>query len=128
VQNINSKPKAFWQYINWRLKIRPSISELLSISELRRIASGSVESSDSEMATLFNDYFSSVFTVEDTTVIPTLLYLLLIYIIDFNPKIVFNKVMNLPSDKSPSPRWLTNSINKLVNLCCSNINYIYQVI
>ena len=64
VQNVKSKPKAFWQYINSRLKIRPSTSELLS-------PSGSTVCSDFEMAALFNDYFSSVFTVEDTSVVPT---------------------------------------------------------
>ena len=41
------------------MKTRSVISELLS-------PNGSLVNSDSEMATLFNDYFSSVFTCEDT--------------------------------------------------------------
>jgi len=55
-------------------------------------------SSDSEMATLFNNYFSTVFTNEDTTSIlaidttgstpiPESIY--------FTPDIVFDKIMNI---------------------------------
>ena len=88
VQNVHSKPKAFWQYINSRLKVRPSISELFA-------PDGSSVSSDSEMATLLNDYFSSVFTVEDTTTIPiahTTASTSATDSIDFTPSIVSAKL------------------------------------
>ena len=60
IQKIKSKPKAFWQYVNSKVKTRPNITELLC-------SDGTAEGSDAEMATMFNDYFSSVFTCEDTT-------------------------------------------------------------
>ena len=63
-QNVNSRPKAFWRYINSRIKIHPNIAELLC-------SDGSTVCSDAEKATIFNEYFSSVFTVEDTTTIST---------------------------------------------------------
>ena len=63
VQNIKSKPKAFWQCINSKVKTRPSITELLR-------SDGTTSSSDAEMANLFNDYFSSTFTDEDATSFP----------------------------------------------------------
>ena len=47
-----------------RTKIHPSITELLT-------SDGSTVCSDPEMATLFNGYFSTAFTCEDTTTIPT---------------------------------------------------------
>ena len=63
-QNIKSKPKAFWQYINSKVKTHPNITELLH-------SDGTIASSDTEMATMFNNYFSSVFTCKDTTSLPT---------------------------------------------------------
>ena len=59
-QGVKSRP---WQYVNSRTKICHSITELLS-------ADGSAIHPDTEMATLFNEYFSSVFTCEDATTIP----------------------------------------------------------
>ena len=48
IQNIKPKPKAFWQYVNSKVKIRPTITEL-------RRSDGTAASSDTEMATMFND-------------------------------------------------------------------------
>ena len=110
VQNVHSKPKAFWQYIISRLKVRPSISKLFA-------PDGSSVFSDSEMATLLNDCFSSVFTVEDTTTIPTAHTTASTSAtdsIDFTPNIVFSKVMNLQSGKSPGPDGWPIEIIKLV--------------
>jgi len=45
VRNVKSKPKAFWQYVNSKVKICPNITELL-------YSDGTVISFDSEMATL----------------------------------------------------------------------------
>ena len=64
VHSTVSNPKVFWQYVNSKMKTRSVISELLC-------PDGSLVNSDSQMATLFNDYFSSVFTCEDTNTIPT---------------------------------------------------------
>ena len=50
IQNINSKPKAFWRYVNSKVKTRPSITELLH-------SDGTAASSDTEMATMLNAYF-----------------------------------------------------------------------
>ena len=57
VLDVKTRPKAFWQYINSRTKnlICPTVTELIS-------PDGSVIHSDFEMATLFNEYFSSGFT------------------------------------------------------------------
>ena len=63
-QNIKSKSNAFWQYANSKVITRPNITELLR-------SDGTIASSDMEMVTMFNNYFSSAFTCEDTTSLPT---------------------------------------------------------
>ena len=55
IQNIKSKPKVFWQYVNSKVETRPNITELFR-------SDGTAANSDTEMATMLNDYFSSVFT------------------------------------------------------------------
>ena len=98
-QNVNSRPKAFWRYINSRIKIHPNIAELLC-------SDGSTVCSDAEKATIFNEYFSSVFTVEDTTTIPTVHSVCsppVIDSIDITPEVVLNKITNLQSGKSSGP-------------------------
>ena len=97
---MNSRPKAFWRYINSRIKIHPNIAELLC-------SDGSTVCSDAEKATIFNEYFSSVFTVEDTTTtIPTVHSVCsppVIDSIDITPEVVLNKITNLQSGKSSRP-------------------------
>jgi len=56
--NIGSKLKAFWKYINSRIKTCPTIDEL-------HRSDGSFTSLHSEIVNMFNGYFSSVFTRED---------------------------------------------------------------
>jgi len=98
-QNIKSKPKAFWQYVNSKVKTRPNITELLR-------SNGTIASSDMEMATMFNNYFSSVFTCENTISLPTSDSTgtpLISDSIEFTPELVHNKIMSLPNSKSPGP-------------------------
>ena len=67
--------------------------------------------------TLFNEYFSSVFTCEDTTTIPTVdptSSPLLNDSIEITPTVVFNKLAALQSNKSPGPdRWLISVIKSV---------------
>jgi len=112
VSNVGTKPKAFWQYINLRIKTCPSIDELCC-------SDGSITSSHPEMAKLFNDYFSSVFTHEDTNPIPTLKsddQPPPIHTFQFTPVTVFNKITNLKSGKSPGPDGWPTQIIKLMAL------------
>ena len=97
--SANSNPKAFWSYVNSKMKIRPVISELFC-------PDGSSVNSDDDMAALFNNYFSSVFTSEDTTTIPTTYPSSAPPItdsIDITPEIVLSKITNLQNSNSPGP-------------------------
>ena len=102
VQGVKSRPKVFWQYVKSKTKICPSITELVS-------SDGSVTHSDTEMATHFNEYFSSVFACEDITSILTVDSAsspLLKHSIEITPTVVLNKLVALQNNKSPDPdRW-----------------------
>ena len=65
VSNIANNLKSFWCYVNYSLKARPNIDAIQRLD-------GSLASSDQEKAELLNSYFSSVFTHENLTNIPTL--------------------------------------------------------
>ena len=60
---IKAKPKAFWEYTNSRLKTKPSIPSLLK-------PNGTKATSSKDKAETLNEFFSSVFTLEDLHEIP----------------------------------------------------------
>ena len=75
---------------------------------------GSTMHSDAEMAANFNNYFSSVFTSEDTTTIPSVHAIVsspIIDSIDITPEVVFNKIYRVV--KISWTRWLAHTINKI---------------
>ena len=70
------------------------------------------------MATIFNDYFSTVFTCEDTTTIPTVDSASSppnADSIEITPGVVYDKLMNLQNNKSPGPGGWPISIIKSVS-------------
>ena len=70
------------------------------------------------MATLFNEYFSSVFTCEDITSIPTVDSTgspLLNDSIEITPAVALNKLMALQNSKSPGPNGWPITIIKSVS-------------
>ena len=84
---------------------------------------GSVMHSNIKMATLFNEYFSTVFTCEDITNIPTVDSTgspLLDDSIEITPTVVFNKFMALQNNKSPGPEgWpitIIKSVSKFISV------------
>ena len=63
-KNIKMDVKSFYAYARSKSKTRVTIGPLVD-------GDGSVIDTDEGMCEAFNDYFASVFTTEDTTVIPT---------------------------------------------------------
>ena len=61
--NIKLNPKAFWKYTNSRLKTRSKIADLTR-------QDGSIATTEEDKAELLNEFFSSVFTLEDKTNLP----------------------------------------------------------
>ena len=63
--NVKKNPKAFWRYVNSKLKSRTTIGHLTR-------PDGTETKTDEETAEALNQFFSSVFTEEDLKNIPTL--------------------------------------------------------
>ena len=77
-----------------------------TINSLKR-SDGTDTQDSNEMADIFNSYFSSVFTLPDDATVrtPTLQpnHEVSITNIDINADIVFNKLVDLKTDKSSGP-------------------------
>ena len=65
IKKLKKDPKAFWRYANSKLKTRSKIADLLK-------SDGTLTQTEEEKAQVLNDFFSSVFTEEDLSNIPTL--------------------------------------------------------
>ena len=94
----NKNSKQFWKYVNSRLKTRPSINSL-------KHDDNSTVDSDQDKCQLFNEFFSSVFTVEDCTSTPQLTNDCQspLTTITITPSVVFDKLSQLNSIKAPGP-------------------------
>ena len=97
--NIKTEPKAFWRYVNSKLKSRQTINDLVDDT-------GQRISDNQEKANLLNNYFSSVFTREDTSSHPTLTTLYngpILSTIDITHDKVEKKLSKLKTSKSQGP-------------------------
>ena len=65
VKKIKEAPKAFWAYVNTKVKNQTEIETLTSVN-------GDIAETDVEKAEMLNNFFASVFTHEDFTDAPTL--------------------------------------------------------
>lgn len=64
-KNVKGNPKAFWKYVQEKTRTRTGIADL-------RKDNGDLTKTEAEKAEVLNDYFSKVFTREDTSGIPNL--------------------------------------------------------
>ena len=65
-EECKKNPKAFWRYYNSRTKKKQGVHHTL------RDQDGNLLDSDEGKANCLNDFFAAVFTVEDTTNVPTM--------------------------------------------------------
>ena len=63
VEGMKSNPKKFWQYVRTKTKIKDSIPCI-------RSETGEIITENAAKAELFNNYFKSVFTIEDNSDLP----------------------------------------------------------
>ena len=99
VTEIKGNQKAFWKYSNLWLKTKPRISNL-------RDASGLLVSKGEEKAATLNAYFSSVFTHEEQSEVPSPPdRALTAYLTDINvtPAMVQSKLSILKVTSAPGP-------------------------
>ena len=91
-------PKGFYKYVNQNLKTRPSVADLE--------VDGKTVTEDQAKAEILNEYFSSVFTRENTEAVPNLETKTTKF--PFNPPIfseqaVLEQLKRLKPSKSPGP-------------------------
>ena len=65
IQDIQSNPKSFWNYVNYKTKVKTGIQGLEN-------ENGDLVNDDTEKAEILNEHFSSVFTVEDMSSLPNI--------------------------------------------------------
>lgn len=63
--NIKDNPKKFWKYVNSKSKTRTGIQSLSN-------QQGSLVEGDKEKADILNTFFTSVFTIDDNTLVPNI--------------------------------------------------------
>ncbi|XP_014675990.1 PREDICTED: uncharacterized protein LOC106815967 [Priapulus caudatus] len=124
--NIKSDPKSFWKYVRGRTSTKDSIGPLTDDS-------GTVITDNKHMAMKLNDYFVSVFTVENTLNIPVPIRktpqgenTVLDHVI-ISQEAVKTKCLNLKPDKAPGgdkipPRVLKEAADTI----CEPLHMIFQ--
>ncbi len=120
---IKENPKNFFSYIRAKNKGKEGIGPLKNDS-------GKVVSSYKEMAVLLNDFFSSVFTIEDLTVIPNgeeTLGVGSFQNIEFTDNLILKKIEKLNANKASGPDNLAPRILKeLANEIVVPLNIIFN--
>jgi len=99
VKKLKKNPKAFWSYANSRLKTRTRIDELEREDGTRACTS-------EDVVEVLNQFFSSVFTQEDLSTIPTLdpkYHGPPLEDIEITPDMILKKLQRLKVSKSPGP-------------------------
>jgi hypothetical protein len=99
-REIKTNPKGFWKYAKSKLKTKSRISDL----EMGN--SGKRTSSDQEKTEVLNNFFTEVFTKEDTSVIPTIPRKQFVHSLSSVPisrDAIAKKLKSLKISKSPGP-------------------------
>ena len=94
-----SNPKAFYNYVNSKLKTRPSVSNLTRND-------GTNMNNDQEKASELNEFFSSIFTDEDIVDLPTFQDRhnnVLLENVEIKEEDVYEYLKALNASKSPGP-------------------------
>ena len=112
--NIENNPKAFWRHAKSRLKTQTKMHDIHD-------SDGNKIESDVSKGTAFNQFFTSVFTHEDCSNLPsfsvghpvpyvTLMYQLLSFIISYDYYMVVNPLVLMIGLLSPSRKLLLKSL------------------
>ena len=91
ISNFKSNPKHFWKYVSNTTRVHAEIGKL-------KLPDGSLTSNDYETTEALNEYFTSVFTREDLSQLPSLESIIFsdsLSSIAIIPEEVFSKLSNL---------------------------------
>ena len=120
---MKEKPKLFWNYAKSRLKTREQIPSLTK-------PDGTSATTAPDKAETLNNFFASVFTIENLTNMPSALTYNVnevIYSILINPEMVKKKLESLNGNKSPGhDRWHPYFLRKLADALCTPLSILYN--
>ena len=116
----NRNPKSFYRYVKSRICTKDEIGDVIVDDRTVKI--------DSEKCTLFNQYFVSVFTV-DNGLKPVLANRTesKLFSVDFTELVVYNTLKNLPLKRSNGPDQISSLLlKKLAVGVCMPLSIIFQ--
>ena len=105
-QTIKKNPKTFWRTVRGRCKMRSGISDLINNKGIKA-------SNDLDKAECLNDFFSTVFTCEDTSSIPSLPHKHVnqtLHTVEITYAQVHKLLSKLKTNKSPGPDHIHNKV------------------
>ena len=122
--SVKPKPKPFWKYVASRLKTRLDIPTLTFPYKEKAVT-------ELEKAETLNTYFSSVFTDENKSIIPSISNNLVgtqITIIKFTSEMVRTKILSLNENKSPGPDNIHPFfLKRLTRVLCLPISMLFNL-
>ena len=120
--NIKNNTKAFWRYVNSRLKVHPTINDL-------QHPDGSTAHTDSDKADKFNHFFTSVFTQENLSLIPSFTLdhtMPSLHTVSISPNIVYKKLLDINTNKSPGPEgWPLLALKETTEWICLPLSIMF---
>ena len=96
--NIRENAKGFWRYVNSRMKSKSRVDALLD--------NGALVCDDEGKASVLNNFFSSVFTIEDVVNIPVPVHVFdgpVLEDVDVSADVIAGKLGNLKPCSAPGP-------------------------
>ena len=123
VDNMSCNPKGFWKYVNSQLKTRPAINEI-------QLPDGTIAQDDVQKAEAFNQFFTSIFTKEAPTHLPSLHIDHVVDPVglpDISTELVCSMLHKLDSYKSPGPDgWPLWALKETAESICIPLSILYS--
>ena len=120
---VKEKPRLLWSYAKSRLKNKEQISTLIA-------ADGTVATSPQAKAETLNNFFASVFTIEDLNSIPpapTYNFEDEVCSIHITPDVVKEKLQSLKPNKSAGhDKWHPYFLREIADVICLPLSILYQ--
>ena len=122
-KEVKKNPKSFWNYVNSRLNTRTRVDDI-------EMEDGTLTSNDTERAEVFNNFFSSVFTKENTDHVPTPGYDFTgdpLVDIEISNEKILKKIRKLHRGKSPGPDGLhPRLLSELDECLCTPLRLLFR--
>ena len=120
---LKGKPKLFWKYAKSRLKTRQSVPTLTKPEGTKAITA-------KDKAKTLNQFFTSVFTLEDMHNIPSTTMIEVkevLSTIEITPDIVWKKLNSLNPNKSPgNDKWHPHFLKELADTICAPLSILFN--